>query len=393
MKIATMSRFALFVCVFVPGLLTGARQAVPGTAGAFRWLDPASDSQLWQQIQSAFGDELMPDEPKPGLNAHDVYGYKYVERAGIVGHSALVIISSRPSKVVSKDQAWNTYSSAFNFDLNTQRKSSIERAEHIWIWKFNSLARFGPSRVPDVTFNNVSCTECESGFLFGSFSYDDANSAWRVRSWGEGKDLVNEFLVGVSQSLYEVADTAGDRASFDCAYGPLDSSRPGFQDFAIRCKEFDYTETGRTKLDDSTLLYSLSNGQFKARRITEPSEVIAVTAKVCRPNSESWLCKLPPNMMMTEKQAAALDAMFLDAPMAWRELPHFQNLKPGMSMPEVVRKCGVPDELAGNGTMIFIYHLFDSSLVVIGAKDATGPILYENHLLKTGKSFSLISTK
>ena len=372
-----------------------AGQAGPASASAFRWLDPASDPQLWQQVQTALRDELTPDEPKPGLDAHDVYGYKYLERVGIVGHSALVIISARPSKVVSKEQAWNTYSSAFNFDLNTQQKSGIEHAEHMWIWKFKSLASFGPSRVPDVTFNYVSCTECESGFLFGSFSYYDANSAWRVRSWGEGKDLTNELLVGVSQSLYEVADTAGDKASFDCAYGFLDSSRPGFQDFAIRCKEFDYTDaaTARTKLNDSTLLYSLSGGQFKARRITDDSEVISLTAKVCRPNSDSWLCKLPPYMTMTEKQTAALNAMFPVGQGAWRELPHFRNLKPSMSMTEVVRKCGVPDELGGSGTTIFIYHLFDGSLVVIGAKDDTGPILYANHLLKTGKSFSLISAK
>src|SRR4029077_15663863 len=119
-------------------------QAGPATASAFRWLDPASDPQLWQQVQTAFRDELVSDEPKPGLDAYEVYGYKYLERVGIVGHSALVIISSRPSKVVNKDEAWNTYSSAFNFDLNTQRKSSVEHAEHMWIWKFNSLARFGP---------------------------------------------------------------------------------------------------------------------------------------------------------------------------------------------------------------------------------------------------------
>jgi hypothetical protein len=376
--------------VLYPG---AASQTSADTAETFRWINPASDPQLWQQIQTAFRDEVAPDDPKSGVDSHDVYGYKYLERVGIVGHSALVIVSSRPAKVVSKDQAWNTYSSAFNFDLNTERKSSIEHAEHMWIWKFNSLARFGPSQVPDVTFNYVSCTECESGFLFGSFSHDDANSAWRVRSWYEGKNVTNELLVGVSQSVYEVADTAGDKASFDCAYGFLDSSRPGFQDFAIRCKEFDYTETGRTKLNDSTLLYSLSDGQFKARRITDDSEVISLTAKVCRPNSDSWLCKLPPYMTMTEKQNAAIDAMFPDGPMAWRELAHFRNLKRSMSMSAIVRECGVPDEVGGSGIMIFIYHLFDSSLVVIGATGATGPILYANHLLKTGKSFSLISAK
>jgi hypothetical protein len=98
-------------------------------------------------------------------------------------------------------------------------------------------------------------------------------------------------------------------------------------------------------------------------------------------------------MTMTEKQTAAINAMFPKGSFAWREMAHFRNLKQSMSMTEVVRKCGVPDELAGSGTMIFIYHLFDSSLVVIGARDLTGPILYANHLLKTGKSFSLISAK
>lgn len=268
----------------------------------------------------------------------------------------------------------------------------------MWIWKFNSLAKFGPSREPDVTFNYVSCTECESGFLFGSFSYDDASSAWRVRLWNEGTEFAWALLVGVSQSVYEVASTAGDKASFDCAYGILDSRLPGFQDFAIRCKDFDYTETGRTRLDDSTLLYSLSGGQFRQRRVTDISEIIALTAKICRQTSDSWLCKLPPYMTITEEQNAALKAMFPDAmfpngAFAYRELAHFQNLKRTMSMMDVVRICGVPDELAGSGTMIFIYHLFDGSLVVIGATDATRPIWYANHLLKTGKSFSLLSAK
>lgn len=139
------------------------------TASTFRWIHPSSDPQLWQQIESAFQDELAPDKAKPGQGNLDVYRYKYVQKVGILGDSALVIIGRRPAKEMTEENAWDEYYSAFNFDLTTKEKSSIEHANVMWKWKFKKLAKFGPSPVPDVTFTYLTCTECEPDVMFSSY--------------------------------------------------------------------------------------------------------------------------------------------------------------------------------------------------------------------------------
>jgi len=178
--------------------------------------------------------------------------------------------------------------------------------------------------------------------------------------------------------------------SFDCVYGILDSKVSGFQDVAIRCKEVSYSDSGRAKIEDSTVLYSSAGEQFERRLITDVSEAVELTARVCRPNSQSVLCKLPAYMTATSGQNALLDLMFPKAPETSRDLADFRNLKRTMSMMDIVRRCGKPDELGGSGIAIFIYHLDDGSLVAIGATGATGPILYANHIETSGRASALI---
>ncbi len=359
----------------------------PETTDTFRWIHPSSDPQLWLQIESAFQDELAPDDPKPGQDNLDAYRYKYLQKVGILSHSALVIICRRPAKEVTKENAWDEYCSAFNFDLATKQKLTIEHADVMWKWKFKKLAKFGPSPVPDVTFTYFTCSECEPALMFASLYYEETKSAWKVRSWGDGKDLwwtVNDGLVVDFDNI-----GSGDTISFDCVYGILDLKGNGFDDVVMRCKEVSYNDAGRAKIDDSTVLYSSSGRQFKRRRVTDESEAVELTAKICRPNSASMLCKLPAYMTATSGQSAALDEMFPKAPKTVRDLAHFRALKRTMSMSEVVRQCGEPDEIGGSGLIIFIYHLDDGSLVTIGAASATGPLFYANHIATTGKASAL----
>lgn len=359
----------------------------PETPGTFRWIHPNSDPQLWQQIESAFQDELTPDDEKPGQDKLDVYQYKYLQRVGILNHSALVIIGRRPAKEMTKENEWDEYYSAFNFEVATKQKSSIEHAEVMWKWKFKKLAKFGPSPVPDVTFTFLTCTECEPDVMFASLYYEETKSTWQVRSWGDGKDLwwtVNDGLVVDFDNI-----GSGDTISFDCVYGILDLNGTGFDDVVMRCKDVSYNDAGRAKIDDSTVIYSLSGRQFKRRRVTDESEAVQLTAKICRPSFASMLCKLPAYITATSGQSAALDVMFPKAPKTVRDLAHFRGLKRTMSMSEVVRQCGEPDELGGSGINIFIYHLDDGSLVAIGAAGTTGPLLYANHIATTGKASAL----
>ena len=356
-------------------------------ANAFRWVHPTSDPEVWEQVLTSFNEELTPDEPQPGKSELDVYRYKYLQKVGVLNHSALVIIGRRPAKNVTRENEWDEYDSAFNFDLATKQKSNIEHAEVMWKWKFQKLAKFGPSPAPDVTFTYLTCTECEPNVMFASIYYDEAKSTWQVRSWGDGKDLwwtVNDGLVVDFDNI-----GSGDTISFDCIYGIRDLKGTGFDDIVVRCKQVSYSDSGRAKIDDSTVIYSLSGGEFKRRRVTDLSETVALTAKVCRANSPSLLCKLPGYMTTTSGQNAALDEMFPRAPKTARDLPTFRALNRTMSMSDVVRRCGEPDELGGSGIAIFIYHLDDGSLVAIGATGTTGPLLYANHIATTGKASAL----
>jgi hypothetical protein len=103
------------------------------------------------------------------------------------------------------------------------------------------------------------------------------------------------------------ANNGGDTLSFDCAYGIVDVDRDGFQDFVVRCKQITDTDKGRAKIEDSTVLYSLAHGQFKRRRITDDSEALALTGKICKPNSSHWLCKLPGYMTATSERRSRPD--------------------------------------------------------------------------------------
>src|SRR5258708_29012741 len=125
-----LRRFSPSLGLLISIIFTAAAPAThlepkPETAGTFRLIHPSSDPQLVQQIESAFQDELAPDDAKRGQDKLDVYCYKYLQKVGVLGHSALVIIGRRPAKEITKENAWDEYHSAFNFDLATKQKSSI----------------------------------------------------------------------------------------------------------------------------------------------------------------------------------------------------------------------------------------------------------------------------
>jgi hypothetical protein len=385
------SWIGLLILLFIPATCQPtAPESAPDTTSTFRWIHPSSDPKLWEQVLTSFNDELAPDEAKQRQSELDVYRYKYLQKVGILNQSALVIVGHRPAKEVSKENAWDEYYSAFNFDLATRQKSTIDHAESMWKWKFLKLAKFGPSSVPDVTFTYLTCTECEPDLMLASLHYNETKSVWEVRPWGDGKDI---WWTASDGLVVDMDLSASDTLSFDCIYGILDLERTGFEDVVIRCKEAVWVNADKLRIDDSTVRYSLSNGQFTRRRIADVSEAVGLTAKICRPNSSSLLCKLPAYITSTSGQSAALDQMFPDAPKTARDLAHFRSLKRTMSMSEVVRRCGKPDELGGSGIAIFIYHLDDGSLIAIGATGITGPLLYANRIATTGKASELFPTE
>jgi hypothetical protein len=366
-------------------------QAGTETTATFRWVHANTDPQLWEQILQKFNEELTPDQPTPEKDGTHVYTCKFLKMVGVFGHSALVIVGHRPSKEVTKDNAWNVAYSAFNFDLTTGRKSSTEHAEWLWQWKFIKLAKFGPTSAPDVTFTYLSCTECEPDFMFSSFYYDEEKYEWRMRPWGDGKDLWWTANDGLVVELDLIGD--GDLTFFDCVYGILSSQDTGFQNLAMRCKEFTETASGESKVADNTVLYSMSNGQFKARRVTDTSEAVRLTQQICKPGMKSFLCRLPADTSITAGQAETLKTVFPKAPATAHDLVNFRSLNPRMTMLEVVSRCGLPDELSGSGVYVFTYHLRDGSFVHISAKSTDSPILEAYVLDAEGRGSSLFAAK
>jgi len=68
-----------------------------------------------------------------------------------------------------------------------------------------------------------------------------------------------------------------------------------------------------------------------------------------------------------ESQSVVMQ-MFPHAPAKANSVACFRSLTHSMSMRYVVNECGRPDEEAGSGIYIFIYHLQDHSTVVIGTR-------------------------
>ena len=387
-----MACLAGFALLFVPGsVLATHPQTSTGAPDAFHWVQRASEPKLWEEIRQKFNEELTPDQATAEKSAIDTYGYNYLQMVGAFGHSALVIVGHRPTKEVTKDNAWNVFYSAFNLDLTTGQKSRIEHADRLWQWRFVKLARFGPGPAPDVTFTYLSCTECEPDSMFSSFYYDTEKSAWQMRPWGDGKDLWWTAGDGLVVELDLIGD--GGTTFFDCVYGILNSPETGFQNLAMRCKEFTETESGESKVADNTVVYGISDSQFKARRVADASEAVRLTQQICKPSMRSFLCRLPADTSVAAGQTEILKTVFPNAPDTARELAAFRSINRRMTMTEVVSRCGLPDELSGSGYYVFSYRLSDGSFVNLTAAGTDGRILYANHLDAKGQGDSQFAVK
>ena len=81
--------------------------------------------------------------------------------------------------------------------------------------------------------------------------------------------------------------------------------------------------------------------------------------------------------------------MIPDAPRTARTLDAFKSLHADMTMVDVVRRCGIPDEHHGSGIYIFTYLLDDGSIVAIGTGDLKS-LLYVQHGTSATKVESLL---
>jgi hypothetical protein len=83
------------------------------------------------------------------------------------------------------------------------------------------------------------------------------------------------------------------------------------------------------------------------------------------------------------------EIMLPDAPKTARDIEPFRSLNKSMTMVDVVRKCGLPDEDQGSGIHIFVYYLDSGTRVRIGTPDLR-KLIYVRHVDYFGRSTSLI---
>jgi hypothetical protein len=219
-------------------------------------------------------EELKPDDAET-VKPVEAMLYKFVELVGIFRSNALVIIGERDRK----DYPYGNYDLFFNYDLKTGQKSQVPVG--FWRWKPKGTARFEPSSAPDIVFTYLSCTECETTFLLGSFRFDSLDGNWKVRQWGAN-----------SQGIMIGADTTvgGDEDDFatDCLYRVADFDGDGSDDIAVRCV---VTGEPTKSVDDTTTLYTIKNGRPQIIQVKDRSLLASMRQKLCVDVKNSKLCK------------------------------------------------------------------------------------------------------
>jgi hypothetical protein len=166
---------------------------------------------VWDNVASAFGQELRPDESGTVGDADAgpyAYPLKRIALMASCGDAVIVALEKRSGK---KDEDWNRLVELYNFNLSRKQKSIIEAKWQFWLWTYRKLARFDDSPVPDIVFESASCTECEPEFVLSAVRYDADNQKWGLRLWPEGGEgvVIADTDVDVDGSVEEYRMLAG----------------------------------------------------------------------------------------------------------------------------------------------------------------------------------------
>jgi hypothetical protein len=272
-----MGRTVLIAVLMLAASCSAIGQIAQPSSTAFRWLSFSKDAALFERINTAFADELKPDDPEK-VKPIVAQEYKWISRVGLFETSALVLIGERESR----SSTYGDYFVAFNYDLTSGEKTSLTSFNNGFTqWKFKKLVRFDSSRAPDIVFTHPSCTECEADYLLGSFSLDSTEAKWKVRTWSkEGADI----LIGSDYSVGTDEDSKDD-----CLFRFADFNGDGFDDLAVRCLTI--TEKGKI-LEDTTTIYTVQHGQPQVLTVKDHQQLAAIRGQLCVDAKKSKLC--PP---------------------------------------------------------------------------------------------------
>jgi hypothetical protein len=265
-------------------LLVVAASAVcaSGQESEFRWVTKAQDKNLFKQVEAAFANDLRPDRDTG--NTVPMTG-KFIERLGIRGDSALVIMGEKQGKADPY-----TVFRAFNFNRRTKTKAPIvgKDVEWLWMWHLEKVTQLSPKDT-DIVFQFLTCTECETTRLLASFQYASRTGLWQLRQWS--KEDGAAIVIG-SDVQY------GDDGFYyyDCLHTVRDLTGDGLDDVAVRCRESLDPDPGKKSkkrvTKDETLLYSYKDGMFSRVVVRKGEELEAVVQNaLCETKPNSPLCR------------------------------------------------------------------------------------------------------
>jgi len=252
---------------------SAAARNAPPSSTAFHWLDAVKNAALFERIKAPFADELKPDDPER-VQPVVAQLYKKISRIGVFETSALVLIAERETPT----STYGDYFLAFNYDLKSGKKTPL--AKGFMVWKFKKLVRLEPSKMPDIVFTYLSCTECEADYLLGSFRFDSTDGVWGIRNWSEKDDAImigSDTVVGSEEGEY----------NYDCLFKFADFNADGFDDLAVRCVAIG--EQGES-LEDTTTVYTVQNGQPQATVVKGQKQLATIREKLCANVKKSKLC-------------------------------------------------------------------------------------------------------
>jgi hypothetical protein len=256
-----------------------------GQQSDFRWVTRTTDKAVFQKVETAFNHELSPDVPQSNTVPMAV---KFIERIGLQGNAALVIIGEKENKA-----APYALFNAFNFNLPSNSRSQIRSkgAEWLWMFRVEKLAHLSSSEEADVVFDFLTCTECEAQRILAAFHYVHKAEKWELRQWG--KEDGAGLLIGSDGEF-------GDDGIYyyDCLHTVADITGDGLDDVAVRCRESVQPDPEKPRKrmtrSDNTFLYTLKNGAITRVAIDKTSEQAPVVRDaLCATKPTSPLCRGP----------------------------------------------------------------------------------------------------
>jgi hypothetical protein len=249
----------------------------------FRWLNANADSDVLERVQTAFSSELAPDQDPQSRTLPMTV--KFIERVGLRGNSALVILGEKESKTDPF-----TAFRAFTIDLQTKAKWPVRSAgvEWFWMWRVEKVTHLTSADDTDIVFQFLSCTECEWTRFLAAIHYTVNTGTWELREWskedGAGLMIGSDIQYGDDGYYY-----------YDCLHAIADVTGDGLDDVAIRCRESvqpDPEKPLKRVRRDETLLYTAKDGKLARTVIGKTSEYTTVVRKtLCATKPSSPLCQ------------------------------------------------------------------------------------------------------